>query len=181
MSHEKSTFQKTEVKNWDDIVTRREALLKLAVTSMLAASLQPILALARQPEEGLKQYSGKRIITEIQTVELWKDIDATVLYTQLSVIADGEYSISAYVVRDAPTMIILPGLVISRAIKQNKIDIVALGSDDEYVHITDTSSLGDEECIDKALLEAQKRGLRKTVRYLQIIKDKYNKYKKVKQ
>ena len=47
MSHEKSTFQKTEVKNWDDIVTRREALLKLAVTSMLAASLQPILALAR--------------------------------------------------------------------------------------------------------------------------------------
>ena len=90
--------------------------------------------------------------------------------------ADQEYSISAYVVRDAPSIVILPGIVISRT--SERTDVVALGGDDEYVHITDTSNLSDEEYIDRAIDEAEKRDRRKTARYLRIIKTKYNKYKK---
>ncbi|MFZ8812229.1 MAG: hypothetical protein ACO2PN_29525 [Pyrobaculum sp.] len=115
----------------------------MAVASALALGLQPILALAKQPEEMLKQQAGRRVVVEIQNVELWKDSDATVLHTVLNVSADREYSISAYVVRDAPSIVILPGIVISRT--SERTDVVALGGDDEYVYITDTSNLSDEE------------------------------------
>jgi len=175
MSPESQTSPQPEVKEWSDVISRREALFKMAVASALALGLQPILALAKQPEEMLKQQAGRRVVVEIQNVELWKDPDTTVLHT-VNVSADREYSISAYVVRDAPSIVILPGIVISRT--SERTDVVALGGDDEYVHITDTSNLGDEEYIDRAIDEAEKRGRRKTVRYLRIIKAKYNKYKK---
>ena len=176
MPPETQTSPQPEVKEWSDVISRREALLKMAVASALALGLQPILALAKQPEETLKQQAGRKVVTEIQNVELWKDPDTTVLHTVLNVSADREYSISAYVVRDAPSIVILPGIVISRT--SERTDVVALGGDDEYVHITDTSNLGDEEYIDRAINEAEKRGRRKTARYLRIIKTKYNKYKK---
>jgi hypothetical protein len=176
MSSESQTSPQPEVKEWSDVISRREALFKMAVASALALGLQPILALAKQPEEMLKQQAGRRVVVEIQNIELWKDSDATVLHTVLNVSADREYSISAYVVRDAPSLVILPGIVISRT--SERTDVVALGGDDEYVHITDTSNLSDEEYIDRAIDEAEKRGRRKTVRYLRIIKAKYNKYKK---
>ena len=70
-------------------------MFRMAVASALALGLQPILALAKQPEEMLKQQAGRRVVVEIQNVELWKDSDATVLHTVLNVSADREYSISA--------------------------------------------------------------------------------------
>ena len=73
MSPESQTSPQPEVKEWSDVVSRREALFKMAVASALALGLQPILALARQPEEMLKQQAGRRVVVEIQNVELWKD------------------------------------------------------------------------------------------------------------
>ena len=48
------------------------------------------------------------------------------------------------------------------------------------MYISDTSNLDDEVYIDKAIAEAQKKNMRKIVRYLTIIKEKYSKYKKSK-
>jgi len=73
MSPESQTSPQPEVKEWSDVVSWREALFKMAVASALALGLQPILALARQPEEMLKQQAGRRVVVEIQNVELWKD------------------------------------------------------------------------------------------------------------
>jgi hypothetical protein len=41
----------------------------MAVAGALALGLQPILALARQLEEVLKQQAGRRVVVEIRNVE----------------------------------------------------------------------------------------------------------------
>ena len=71
-----------------------------------------------------------------------------------------------------------PTIVTARA--SDKTEVLALGGDDEVVYISDTSNLDDEVYIDKATAEAQKKNMRKIVRYLTIIKEKYSKYKKSK-
>ena len=166
------------VEDWGDVLTRREVLLRTVVATTFAIGLQPILGLARAPESALRQTAGKRIITEIENVELWKDPEATIVYTKVKVYANRQQSLTSYTLRDVVATAIPPTIVIARA--SDKTEVLALGGDDEVVYISDTSNLDDEIYIDKAIAEAQNKNMRKTARYLTIIKEKYNKYKKSK-
>jgi hypothetical protein len=105
------TSQRPEVKEWSDVASWCVALFKMAVASALALGLQPILALARHPEDVLKQQAGRRVVVEIRNVE--RIPHASVLH--LIAWAPIEIPHIAYVLRDAPSVIILPRITASRA------------------------------------------------------------------
>jgi hypothetical protein len=88
MSSDNRISQRPKVKEWSDLISWHEALFRMAVASALA--LQPILALARQPEETLKRHAGRRVVAKIRNAELWKDPDTAILHTLLNASADRE-------------------------------------------------------------------------------------------
>lgn len=175
MSPEVTQNISPDIRNFQDLISRREALLKLATAGALALVLQPIMsmALAASAKSG---EDSDRIVIQFLEREVWNDESTSVYYTKTSIQhAERNGMVLAMLVRDAPDLLMMPGVVIQES--GEEAILVGIGSDTEYVILKSTREQDVDKYIDKIIEQSEREKKHKVVRYAKIIKNIYEKRK----
>jgi len=159
--------EKTVVeKDVGDIVSRREALMKMVLGSLALSSLAPILAVARSASPQAGDYCVT--IEEVEEKE-WETNNLTSV--KLRINANGDVtSAEAHVLKGSFEDVYTPHIAIFN--KGGQREVVAYATDLEFITFT-TSKETLDEILDEAIERAAKEKKRKVERYMKILKETY--------